>query len=511
MGKHNLLHALYDHRQADSVALQLADGSSWRTADLLHASACYAGALAELGVRHGDRVSFKLEKAPEIFALAHGCLRLGAILHPLNMAYTDEEVGVLLADARPLVFVCEPSESARFANLTGDVGATLQTLSAHGAGTLGERAATIPPWSDIARVDADDTAALLYTSGTTGKPKGAQITHRNLAMSAQALAEVWALGSSDVLLHALPLYHAHGLLTAPNTLFVAGGSLLLLPRFDAPEVVRALDKATVIMGVPTHYARLLNEPGFDAAFAVKRPLAISGSAPLPLELAQAFERRTGRRLIERYGSTEAAIVTAVPAGTEDCTGWVGWPLPGVEVRLSAETSGDAVAPVSVGGLETRGHNVFAGYWQRPDVDREAFTPDGWFITGDIAETDASGRVRLLGRSKDLVISGGLNVYPREVETVLDTIDDVRESAVFGVSHPDFGEAVVAAVESSNATAFDEVKIIAVARKRLAAYKVPKRVVRVEEIPRNAMGKVLKAELRQRYGQLFTKNTEETTY
>jgi malonyl-CoA/methylmalonyl-CoA synthetase len=497
----NLLHALYAHRAPDSAALAFADGTACTTAQLVARIGCYAAALHELGVSSGDRVSFRLDKSAETLFLAHACLRLGAVIHPLNSAYTDQEMAYLLADAAPVLLVCEPDAAPHYSAMADALGIRIETLAAGAGGTLATRAAApraaLP---DVAAVGPDAVAALLYTSGTTGKPKGALITHRNLADSAAALAAVWQLGTGDVLLHALPLYHAHGLLTSINTMLAAGGSILLLPAFDAAQVLSALPSTTVMMGVPTHYARLLREPAFAAAVTPSFRLFISGSAPLPLALADQFHQRTGRRIVERYGLTEAAIVTALPAGA-DRTGWVGWPLDGVAVRV-ATADGTRASLAATGVLETRGHNVFAGYLNQPGADRDAFTEDGWFITGDVAEIDGTGCVRLLDRARDLVITGGLNVYPREVEIVLDGLPGIAQAAVFGVPHEDFGEAVVAAVELAPGARFDEALAIAAARASLAAYKTPKRIIAVPEIPRNGMGKVLKAELRAQFGTLF---------
>lgn len=497
----NLLHALYDHRPEDSVVLRLPGRESLTTADMRDRIGRTATALAAQGVQPGDRISFKLEKSPAVVILAHACLQLGAILHPLNTSYTDEEVGFFLKDAAPRLLFCDPIEEHRLSALLAGSGTRLASLSGGSQTQFEAQVAGSKPLDRIADVDPDATAAILYTSGTTGQPKGARITHRNLSESARALAAAWKLEPQDALLHALPVYHAHGLLTSINTMLVAGGSILFLPRFDAPEVIAALRDATLMMGVPTHYARLLREPDFAAALPDTFRLVISGSAPLSLELAAQFKDRTGRQIIERYGSTEAAIVTAIPAGTTDRNGWVGWALPGVEIRV-AKDDGARVARSAVGVLETRGHNVFAGYWNRPDADREAFTPDGWFVTGDIAEIDDTGCVRLLGRSRDLIISGGLNVYPKEVETVLDTLPDIAESAVFGVPHPDFGEAVVAVVELAPNANFDEAAAIKAIRARLAAYKTPKRILPLPSIPRNKMGKVLKNDLRREFNTLF---------
>lgn len=352
--------------------------------------------------------------------------------------------------------------------------------------------------TDAVELPAHAPAALLHTSGATGRPKGALITHGNLAHSARALAEVWRLGPGDVLLHALPAFHAHGLLTAINVMLEAGGAVCFLARFEPGSVLRELPRCTVLMGVPTHYARLVREPGLAAAAAGAFRLAISGSAPLPAETAQEFRRVTGMEIIERYGSTEAAIVTALPAGAAGRRGWVGWPLPGVRVRVANEHG--RFESAATGVLETRGHNVFAGYWHRPD--EPAFTEDGWFVTGDVAEIDPQGCVRILGRQTDVVITGGLNVYPREVEDVLARCPGVAGAAVFGAPHPDFGEAVVAVVETAPSGEFDESACIRYLKTEVASYKAPKRIVPVRSIPRNELGKVAKAELRERFRGLF---------
>ena len=497
----NLLHTLYDGRDPASVALHFADNSVLSTADLRGNIALVAAALCELGLRPGDRVSFKLEKSVEVLFLAHACLQLGAILNPLNTSYTDEELTFLIQDAEPRLLVCHPDEEIRLEGIARKAGARVATLAPALQGSLGCSASAMRPLQEIAEVKPDTVAAILYTSGTTGKPKGACITHRNLAHSARTLASIWKLGPADRLLHALPVYHAHGLLTAVNTLLVAGGSIIFLPRFEPAAVIKALPRATVIMGVPTQYARLLKESGLATAAKDSFRFAISGSAPLPPEVADRFHAVTGRPLIERYGLTEAAIITAIPPSVSDRGGWVGWALPGVEIRVARE-DGSYADKGATGVLETRGPNVFCGYWRHPEATAQAFTVDAWFITGDIAEIDQTGCVRLLGRTSDLIISGGLNVYPKEVEDVLDSLSGGHKSAVFGVPHPDFGEAVVAVLEVASGAEFDELDLQRAARQRLAAYKVPKRILPIRAIPVNKMGKVLKNELRQAYQGLF---------
>ncbi len=497
----NLLHALYADRDPASTALCFTDSSVLSTGELVNNIARMATALHELGIRPGDRVSFKLEKSAEVLFLCHACLQLGAIFNPLNTSYSNAELSYLVCDAEPRLIVCHPDEACRLEEIARPTGAQVATLAYGLRGFLGVRARDASPLEANADVARDATAAILYTSGTTGRPKGACITHRNLIESARSLAQIWKLGPSDKLLHALPLYHAHGLLTAINTLLVSGGSILFLPQFEPAAIIKALPRATIMMGVPTHYARLLKESGLASAIKDQFRLAICGSAPLPIGVAEQFYAVSGRRIFERYGTTEAAIITAVPAEISDRSGWVGWALPGVEIRVT-RVDGSRADKEAVGGLETRGHNVFSAYWRRPEANADVFTSDGWLITGDIAEIDATGCVRLLGRSKDLIISGGLNVYPREVEDVLDGLIGDSRSAVFGVPHPDFGEAVVAVLELEPDAQFDESGLLRAAREQLAPYKIPKRILRVAAIPRNRMGKILKNELREAHHTLF---------
>lgn len=497
----NLYHALYAHRSNAQPLFRSLDHTLMSTGEFRTLVGRYCSALQELGVMPGDRVSFQLEKSVEAVALAHACLQAGAIMHPLNTAYTTEEASYLLADARPALFVCSSASRGALQGVCESLGVPLQTLDPEqGGGSLHTLVKAQRPAATVAQVDEDTAAALLYTSGTTGKPKGALITHGNLVQSARALVEVWGLRPSDVLLHALPVYHAHGLLTAINSLMVAGGSILFLPRFDVDEVLRGLAQSTLMMGVPTHYGRLARDTRLRAALGSEFRMAISGSSKLSPVVAQAFHDATGHTLIERYGSTETAIVAAVPPERTDRAGWVGWPLPGVEVRVR-DAHGNTHRSNATGVVETRGHNVFKGYWNR--ADDTSFTGDGWFITGDIAQLDDSGCLKLLDRTSDLIISGGLNVYPKEVEDVLERLPGVEQAAVFGVPHPDFGEAVAAVLVMTEPQTFDEARLIEQARTRLAAFKVPKRLLCVDEIPINRLGKVQKHQLRTAYQNLFT--------
>lgn len=493
----NLVSELYSARAPDAPLFLTPEGTTVTTRAALERIGRMSAALAELGVRPGDRMSVKLDKSLDAILLAHACFHRGAILHPLNTGYTDPEIGALLADAEPTLLVCEDAERDRLVPIVEASGMRVASLSDIG-GFADAGAGIVPPVAPPP--GPHGAAALLYTSGTTGKPKGALITHANLIENARALATIWQLGPDDVLLHALPVYHAHGLLTSLNTFITAGGSVLLLPRFEPDAVLSALSRTTVMMGVPTHYARLAAEPALKQAIGADFRFAISGSAPLPTELGRRFEAAAGVPIVERYGSTEAAIVAAVLPERSDRLGWVGWALPGVEIRVAAKDG--TTSTHGIGILETRGPHVFAGYWRNEAATAAAFTEDGCFVTGDIAEIDDGGCVRILGRDKDLIISGGLNVYPAEIEDALLAGEGIAAAAVFGVPHPDFGEAVVAAVEIAPGRALDERGTIAELRTRLAAYKTPKRVLSVDAIPRNTMGKMLKGALRDTYADLF---------
>jgi len=433
-------------------------------------SAGLADTLRARGVRPGDRVAMQMEKSPFAVLLYLACLRSGAIFVPMNTAYTEVEVAHLVADAEPALVVRDAGE---FGEVRGDV------------------------FEDV-DPKPDDVAAILYTSGTTGRPKGAKLTHRNLASNAAALHKAWGFRPDDVLLHALPVFHAHGLFVAINCTLANGTPMIFLPRFDAGVVIESLPRATVFMGVPTFYTRLLADARFNADACTSMRLFISGSAPLLASTHDEFRVRTGHAVLERYGMTETTMITSNPLDGHRRPGSVGPPLPGVEVRVTNE-QGAALAAGEVGGVEVRGPNVFVGYWKRPELSATEFTPDGFFRTGDLGCFDEDGYLRIVGRSKDLVISGGLNVYPIEVEEVIDAIDGVLESAVIGVADHDFGEAVVAIVVAEPGKTIDGESVRTLSRERLAAFKVPKRVHVVDALPRNAMGKVEKARLRSEFG------------
>lgn len=443
------------------------------------AAAAMGGALRAAGVGAGDRVAAAVHKSPEGLLLYLGALRIGAVLLPLNPAYTDPELDYIFADAEPSLIVADPSR----VRSPAAGGAVWHTLDAGGAGSFPEAAAAAPAveQEDVAPTDP---AVLLYTSGTTGRPKGALLSHSNLASNAATLRDAWGFGPEDRLLHALPVYHAHGLLVGVNVTLASGTGMWWLDRFDPGAVIEGMRHSTVFMGVPTHYTRLLADPGLDREACARMRLFVSGSAPLAAATHAQWESRTGHRILERYGMTETVMIASNPLTGERRPGTVGPPLPGVEVRIVE------------GEVEVRGPNVFSGYWRRPERRDEDFAPGGWFRTGDLGELDGDGYLRLAGRAKDLVISGGLNVYPKEVEAVLDSLEGVAESAVVGMPDADFGEAVTAVVVPQPGAEVDPTALRLAARERLAGYKVPKAIHVVDELPRNAMGKVEKEKIRR---------------
>lgn len=504
------LYAVFEQRFPDdgqAVFLRTADGTAV-TFDALRAGAGrYAQALIDRGVRPGDRVAVQVEKSPEAVYLYLACLQAGAIYLPLNTGYTGAEMAYFLGDAEPTVAVCAPEAEAALAPIAAQAGVPhLLTLGTSGDGSLPTAAEGLGPRQEIAPATADDVAAILYTSGTTGRSKGAMLTHGNLASNALALHEAWGFRPDDVLLHALPLFHTHGLFVAMNIMLLNGGTVILLPKFDAAQIIALMPQATVLMGVPTFYTRLLARDDFTAGTVRGMRLFVSGSAPLLADTFTAFEARTGQRILERYGMTETCMNTSNPLDGERRAGTVGLPLPGVEVRV-CDKDGGVLPPGEIGVLEVRGPNVFKGYWRMPEKTASEFRDGGWFITGDNATVGADGYVTIVGRDKDLIISGGFNVYPKEVEQVLDDQPGVAESAVVGVPHPDFGEAVVAVVVAEPSAARpDADSLIASTAERLARYKMPKRIFFVDELPRNTMGKVQKAVLREAYGATFTAPT-----
>ena len=483
-------------------ALLVPDAAVVRYADLDRESARYANLIVSLGVEPGDRVAVQVDKSAQAFVLYLACLRAGAAYLPMNVAYKDAEVAHIVGDARPRLMVCRPQNEADLAPLCEAAGiSALRTLDAAGDGSFADEAEDCDILFETRARGSQDLAALLYTSGTTGMPKGVMLTQENLASNAQVLFETWGWREDDVLLHALPLFHTHGLFVASHCALMGGTAMIFLPKFDIKQILEGLRTATVFMGVPTFYTRLLATPEFEAKSCENIRLFVSGSAPLLEQTFSEFQQRTGQDILERYGMTETGMNTSNPLDGARKLGTVGLPLDGVDVRIVDE-QGEPVAADAVGQLEVKGPNVFSGYWEQPDKTAEDFTDDGYFRTGDLGRLDEDGYVVLVGRSKDLVISGGYNVYPKEVELLIDEIPGVEESAVIGLPDADLGESVTAVIVADAAGPVpDADDIIARLKGSLAGYKVPKRVVFYDTLPRNAMGKVQKNLLRAELSEL----------
>ncbi|MEY3004518.1 MAG: hypothetical protein RLZZ491_1694 [Pseudomonadota bacterium] len=488
------------------IFARLSDGKELSYSALWQGAEHLALVLQGFGLSPGDRVAVQVEKSVTALELYLATLMAGGIFLPLNPGFTDEEMAYFLGDAEPAFLICDPKREADL-QLAADASGTrvILSLAANGTGTLADAVAQLPKsrFQPVARVQ-DDLAVILYTSGTTGRSKGAMLTHGNLASNAITLSRAWQFGPSDVLIHALPIFHTHGLLVATNVTLVSGASLIFQSGFDADDILAAMLRASVLMGVPTFYTRLLDHAGLTPDVVKGMRLFISGSAPLLSETHARWRQATGHVILERYGMTETNMITSNPYSGERRAGTVGFPLEGVECRIVDPATGDAVSPGQVGAIEVRGPNVFKGYWRMPEKTAEEFCPDGFFKTGDIGMLDLDGYVSIVGRSKDLIISGGYNVYPKEVEDRIDEIEGVKESAVIGVPHPDFGEAVVAVVVCDSSAVLDADAIRAPLAGRLARYKQPKALFFATELPRNAMGKVQKSALRTSYSDTFLK-------
>ncbi len=488
-------------RDPDASCMILADGRVWTYGDVRRASSRIAGLIAALGLKAGDRVAAQVEKTPESMVLYLATLRAGMVFLPLNPAYQRHELEYFLNDAKPGLFVCRPQLRPLANELTQQAGVPhLLEIDDNGKGSLIDAAA--PFGDDFATVQrhSGDLAAILYTSGTTGRSKGAMLTHGNLAVNARTLHAFWHFQPGDMLLHMLPTFHVHGLFVAIHCVLLNGSAMLFEAKFDAKRARQLLPQATVFMGVPTYYVRLLGEPGFDHDSCRHIRLFVSGSAPLLRETFDAFIERTGHTILERYGMTEGGMFTSNPYVGERRGGTVGFPLPGTEVRI-VDDDGKVCKTGVIGNIQVRGDNVFVGYWQMPEKTAEEFTADGWFKTGDVGRRDGHGYIAIVGRSKDLIISGGLNVYPKEIEDMIDALPGVAESAVIGLSHADFGESVNAVVvrqKNAAGAILTQAGVIAALKGELANFKIPKRVFVVDDLPRNAMGKVQKNVLRERY-------------
>jgi malonyl-CoA/methylmalonyl-CoA synthetase len=495
------LQARFPDDRARSFAM-LADGSTMTYADLDLAAGRYANALVGLGVARGDRVAVQTPKSIEMIVLYLGCVRAGAIFLPLNPAYTAHELDYFMRDAQPTLFVCDPAQEGTIRPLAqaADV-PRVETLGARGDGSLPLKAASCVGSFETLDMADNDLAAILYTSGTTGRSKGAMLSHGNLASNCFTLRDYWRFTADDTLLHALPIFHTHGLFVATNVTLAAGASLIFQPTFDVEAMLAALPRASVLMGVPTFYIRLLKEARFTRDLVAHMRLFVSGSAPLSADIHREFSERTGHAILERYGMTETNMNTSNPYDGGRIAGTVGLPLPGVSIRIADPDTGQVLPQGEIGVIEIQGPNVFQGYWKMPEKTAAEFR-DGYFISGDLGFIDAHGYVSIVGRAKDLIISGGYNIYPAEVETALDELREVRESAVIGAPHPDMGEGVVGVVVPMQAGFDDSGALMAALADKLARFKQPRRIVFVDELPKNGMGKVQKTVLREQLAESF---------
>src|SRR3954470_196584 len=501
----NLFSRLFDDLDdPNRLAIETLDGQRISYRELIARAGQMANVLVARGVKVGDRVAAQTEKSVAALVLYLATVRAGAVYLPLNTAYTLNELDYFIRDAEPSLVVCDPSKAEGIGAIAAKVKAGVETLGADGKGSLTDAAAKAGVEFNTVACGNDDLAAILYTSGTTGRSKGAMLTHDNLASNSLSLVDYWRFSKDDMLIHALPIYHTHGLFVASNVTLFARAAMIFLPKFDPEQIVKLMARATVLMGVPTFYTRLLQSPALSHETTKHMRLFVSGSAPLLAETHREWFARTGHAVLERYGMTETNMNTSNPYDGERVPGAVGHPLPGVAVRVTDPETGKEVSRDTIGMIEVRGPNVFKGYWRMPEKTKAEFRDDGFFITGDLGKIDSKGYVHILGRGKDLVISGGFNVYPKEIESEIDAMPGVIESAVIGVPHADFGEGVTAVVVCDKKANVDEATVLKALEGRLAKFKMPKRVIIVDELPRNAMGKVQKNILRDTYKGLYAK-------
>lgn len=499
---------LYDrlfgrHLGKQTPFLHLADGQTLTHADFLDMAARIANALTGMELEPGDRVAVQVEKSPEALALYAACAQAGLIFLPLNTAYTATELSYFIENSGASLIICDADDAEGLSAIAQAQNARLETLNADGSGSLMRLAlGMLPAFAPVSRSE-DDLAAFLYTSGTTGRSKGAMLTQANLLSNAETLVKEWRFTADDVLLHALPIFHTHGLFVATNVMLAAGGSMIFLPKFDLNDMLRLMPKATSLMGVPTFYTRLLSDGRFTRHLTQDMRLFISGSAPLLAETHEQFEERTGHRILERYGMTETNMNTSNPYDGERRAGTVGFPLPGVDLKITDPETGEDLPQGDIGMIEVRGPNVFQGYWEMPEKTAAELRENGFFITGDLGRVDQDGYVHIVGRGKDLIISGGFNIYPKEIELLLDDQPGVLESAVIGVPHPDFGETPLGILVSEPGQAPDLTAILASVQEQLARFKHPGKLIVLDALPRNTMGKVQKNILRDSYKDLFT--------
>ena len=494
----------------ERCALETPDSPPMSFAELDSAAARCANALCDTGVGAGDRVAVQVDKSIAALVIYLACLRSGAVFVPINTAYKSQETMQILEDALPKLVICSPDNESLLRSAI-DQHAGFQTprarpvvtsVDASGNGAFWQRVLQQTNVHSVARLTAEDPAVVLYTSGTTGKPKGAILSQRALCTNARTLGELWKIDATDKIIHCLPLFHAHGLFVVANVALLAGATMIWLGRFHVPDVVDSFSKATVFMGVPTLYTRLLDSRRLSPSICGSMRLFLSGSAPLSPQTHDDFKSQTGHEIVERYGMTETGINASNPVEGRRIPGTVGLPLPGIEIRVVDDNG--AQTRSAAGEVQIRGPNLFSGYWNRPDETAAAIDAHGWFSSGDIGQFDETGYLSLLSRKKDVIITGGYNVYPTEIEALFEKIEGVQEVAVFGAPHPDFGEGVVAAVvlKIEHERDFDEGRMISKLKMLVANYKVPKRILSVSSLPRNAMGKITKPDLRERYHETF---------
>ena len=498
---------LYDilfgtHEGSGADFLLLPDGDVLSYRDFLAMTARFAHVFTDAGLVAGDRLAVQIDKSPEALAVYAACVQAGLVFLPLNTAYKEAELAYFIENSGARLVLCPDARAQTLAPIAAACGAALDTLNADGTGGIVDKAQARPDSFETVARSSDDLAAFLYTSGTTGRSKGAMLTQANLVSNAQTLADYWRFTDTDVLLHALPIFHTHGLFVASNVTLIAGGSMIFLPKLDMDQMIGFLPQATTMMGVPTFYTRLLDDDRFTAELTAHMRLFVSGSAPLLAETHVRFEARTGHRILERYGMTETNMNTSNPYDGERRAGTVGFPLPGVELKVTDPATGATVGNGDVGQIEVRGPNVFQGYWQMPEKTAEELRADGFFITGDLGLIDPDGYVTIVGRNKDLIISGGYNIYPKEIELILDDQPGVLESAVIGVPHPDFGESVVGLLVAEPGASLSTDNIMATLAEQLARFKQPKRLIVMSEFPRNTMGKLQKNILRSQFADTF---------
>jgi len=491
------------HLKNDAPFLYLLDGQIITYRKFLVKSAKIANTLTEMGLKPGDCVAIQVEKSPEMLNIYAACAQAGLVFLPLNPSYTVDELKYFIENSEARLFICDQKNKKDLKIIAEDLNILIETLNNNSTGSIIDKTNSAPEYFKTVARSKTDLAALLYTSGTTGKSKGAMLTQANLLSNGNVLMSEWQFSKNDVLLHALPLFHTHGLFVATNVILAAGGSIMFLPKFNLDEIIKQLPKCSAMMGVPTFYTRLLADDRFNKKLVEHMRLFVSGSAPLLSETHIQFEKITGHRILERYGMTETNMNTSNPYNGERRAGTVGQPLPGVDLKIADPETGKELSADQIGQIEVRGPNVFKGYWKMPKKTKAELRENGFFITGDLGKIDKDGYVHILGRDKDLIISGGYNIYPKELEEILDDQDGVLESAVIGVPHIDFGETPIAIIVQETEMTPDLIAINNNLTKSLARYKHPKKIILVDELPRNTMGKVQKNILRNEYKDLFT--------